>query len=134
MPTLYNPSPDAVRTFAAVTIYPQDTAEISDDEVTQDLIDAINAGTIQLHDGTLPTSSNTLTRSTLTAVALVDGATPNLEIQDSSATFTRAQFRVFAKTMLDVLEQNRADLDQMNARLNLVSSEIAALNNLTMRA
>jgi hypothetical protein len=64
------------------------------------------------------------TQQTVTAVANVTGATENYEFQDSSATVTQAEYRVFAKTVKLLVEQIRADMADAKQLINSVIDDL----------
>lgn len=58
-----------------------------------------------------------ITTTTLTMVANVSGATANTEIQDSSANLTQAEFRVFAKTLVQQINAAKVDVAAIKSAL-----------------
>ena len=60
------------------------------------------------------------TQQTATAVANVAGATENYEFQDTSATVTQAEARVFLKTIQLLFEQVRADIIDNKGMINSI--------------
>lgn len=74
-----------------------------------------------------PSAMASITLDPVTAVANVDGATPNLEFQDSSAQVSQAEYRVFAKTLKDLLGQISVDLAAVKTAVDANNAEIDAL-------
>ena len=101
------------------TLAPGESTTVDSSAVNSDMRNAISQGYLAVSSGSLYTSDYTQTQDALTAVSNVDGATANLEFQDaSSGGLTQAEFRVFAKTLMDELNAARADNAALNQRID----------------
>lgn len=65
------------------------------------------------------------TQHTITAVAAVDGATPNTQFQDSAgANPSQAEWRVLSKTLKEELNAIKADVDDVKQLVNAVIDDL----------